>query len=165
MMESIGDIFKVAGRRRAIAVPDPSPGRTPTNVPTKTPMKQTKRLIGWTAMLKASPRFWIKSNFFPLETKKSFGQPYPKQNYEDDIEKNRCEQGRCNGDLDSLLAYYCQQKQHEWKCGDQIPRRVQHQWVREQCAASEKYLLGTIRVWEKTPFISTFLLLIEKAGS
>jgi hypothetical protein len=48
----------------------------------------------------------MKSNYLPLKTKKSFGQPDSENDDEDDIEKNRCQQCRCNGRSDSLAGYY-----------------------------------------------------------
>jgi hypothetical protein len=40
MIAATGDAANVEGRRSAIAAAGPSPGRTPTSVPMKTPMKQ-----------------------------------------------------------------------------------------------------------------------------
>jgi len=47
-----GVIFKLIGRRRAIAPAGPIPGRTPTSVPSKTPKKQKRRFIGRAATWK-----------------------------------------------------------------------------------------------------------------
>jgi hypothetical protein len=47
-----GVIFKLIGRRSAIAPAGPIPGRTPTSVPSKTPKKQKRRFIGRVATWK-----------------------------------------------------------------------------------------------------------------
>ena len=54
MMEATGEVWKVAGRRSDMAATGPSPGRTPTSVPSRTPMKHIRRLAGW------NPRLWWK---------------------------------------------------------------------------------------------------------
>jgi hypothetical protein len=46
MMAPTGVILKVAGRSMEMVATGPTPGRTPISVPTKTPIKQYKRLIG-----------------------------------------------------------------------------------------------------------------------
>ena len=52
MVADIGDIRKVAGKRIDIAPIGPIPGSTPTKVPIKTPRKQNKILVGWSAIEK-----------------------------------------------------------------------------------------------------------------
>jgi hypothetical protein len=45
--------LNVTGKSRAIVVEGPSPGRTPTSVPHRTPMKHMRRFMGSKAMEKA----------------------------------------------------------------------------------------------------------------
>jgi len=47
MMAAVGGIWKVAGKRMAIAPTGPIPGRTPMRVPNKAPKKQNMRFTGW----------------------------------------------------------------------------------------------------------------------
>jgi hypothetical protein len=49
MVAETGVILNVVGRSKAIAAAGPRPGRTPTNVPMRTPKKQYIRWIGWSA--------------------------------------------------------------------------------------------------------------------
>jgi hypothetical protein len=44
IMPEVGGIPKVTGKRMAIVPTGPIPGRTPINVPMKTPIKQNRRL-------------------------------------------------------------------------------------------------------------------------
>jgi hypothetical protein len=44
-MAPVGSNIKVNGRSKPIVGTGPSPGRTPTNVPTKQPIKHAKRLL------------------------------------------------------------------------------------------------------------------------
>jgi len=46
MIAEIGDIRKLTGKRIDIAPTGPIPGRTPINVPNKTPIKQNSILAG-----------------------------------------------------------------------------------------------------------------------
>jgi hypothetical protein len=41
-----GGMWNVTGKSKEIAPAGPIPGRTPTNVPIRTPIKQYRRLIG-----------------------------------------------------------------------------------------------------------------------
>src|SRR3990172_8250248 len=61
MTEPVGDMAYVTGKRSDIVATGPIPGSTPTRVPTKTPMKQAKRCIGWSATWRPKRRFWAKS--------------------------------------------------------------------------------------------------------
>jgi hypothetical protein len=45
-MAFIGDVLNVIGKRSAIVPDEPIPGRTPINVPIKTPKKQRSKLFG-----------------------------------------------------------------------------------------------------------------------
>jgi hypothetical protein len=46
MMAEVAVILKLMGRRIDMVATGPSPGRTPTSVPIKTPTKQAKRVLG-----------------------------------------------------------------------------------------------------------------------
>ena len=50
MIAVAGGSLKVTGRRRAIVAAGPIPGKTPINVPTKHPTRQSTRFIGVIAM-------------------------------------------------------------------------------------------------------------------
>lgn len=77
MIADVGEALKVAGRRSPIAPAGPMPGRTPTSVPTKTPIKQKKILFGSKAtwkpyrMLSMTPMATPKNSRNPSETKHS----------------------------------------------------------------------------------------------
>ena len=46
IMADTGGIWKVIGMRSAIVLAEPIPGKTPTSVPSRTPVKQLRRLKG-----------------------------------------------------------------------------------------------------------------------
>jgi hypothetical protein len=46
MMEEVGLIAYVIGRRIDMVATEPTPGSTPMSVPTKTPIKHARRLAG-----------------------------------------------------------------------------------------------------------------------
>jgi hypothetical protein len=52
MIAVTGSILKVPGRRSEIVATGPIPGKTPTKVPKRTPIKQNNRLMGCKTMLK-----------------------------------------------------------------------------------------------------------------
>jgi hypothetical protein len=52
--------WKVAGRRRDMAAGGPKPGKTPTSVPIRTPIKQNKRFEGSRAILNPIKMLSIK---------------------------------------------------------------------------------------------------------
>src|ERR1700694_6249003 len=56
---------KVIGSSMATVAMVPSPGNTPTSVPTSAPIRQSKRLIGVRATLKPRPRLEKSSNITP----------------------------------------------------------------------------------------------------
>ena len=49
MIAPTGETVNVDGKSSAMAAAGPSPGSTPTSVPMKTPTKQYRRFIGWSA--------------------------------------------------------------------------------------------------------------------
>src|SRR5215216_2420745 len=49
MIDPAGSSLKVIGRRSATVSAGPMPGRTPTAVPRRTPMRAKSRFIGWIA--------------------------------------------------------------------------------------------------------------------
>src|SRR5688572_14241850 len=62
-----GSIASVSGRRRATAVGEPKPGRSPVTVPNSTPAKQKKTLTGENAVWNPSTTCARKSTASPLE--------------------------------------------------------------------------------------------------
>src|ERR1700694_6256739 len=56
---------KVIGSSMATVAMVPSPGSTPTSVPTSAPIRQSRRLIGVRATLKPRPRLEKSSNITP----------------------------------------------------------------------------------------------------
>jgi hypothetical protein len=65
-----GGIVKVVDSRREIAAMGPMPGKTPTNVPKTHPMKQKKRLLGCSTMLKPSSTLFRVSISYPYPDQK-----------------------------------------------------------------------------------------------
>src|SRR5215207_7943198 len=58
----VGSTLKVSGNSMAMVAIGPTPGSTPTRVPTMQPRKQSARFIGDSAVAKPSPRLPTKSN-------------------------------------------------------------------------------------------------------
>jgi hypothetical protein len=56
-----GSRLKVIGRSIAIVAVGPMPGRTPTSVPSTTPMRQKRRFSGVRAVANPSARFSRRS--------------------------------------------------------------------------------------------------------
>jgi hypothetical protein len=52
IMDAVGSIPKVVGRRSEMVATGPIPGKTPIKVPTRQPIKQNKRLFKLKAILK-----------------------------------------------------------------------------------------------------------------
>jgi len=66
MMAEIGDIRKLTGKRIEIAPTGPIPGRTPINVPNKTPTKQKRILAGWSPIENPCRRLYrVSSSHLP----------------------------------------------------------------------------------------------------
>src|SRR5207342_1889108 len=61
MIEASGETLKVIGSSIAMVASGPTPGSTPTAVPSRAPMKQNSRFAGCAAVARPSPRFWISS--------------------------------------------------------------------------------------------------------
>src|SRR5215470_14168753 len=62
MSAPVGSTLKVSGKSMAMVAIGPIPGSTPIKVPTRHPMKASRRLTGDNAVAKPSPRLPIKSN-------------------------------------------------------------------------------------------------------
>jgi hypothetical protein len=95
IMAVVGFIPKVMGMRMATAFITPKPGRTPTMVPMKTPIKQYKKLTGERATVNPNKSLskTSKKNPFPLRPQDPFGQ----RGLEQGIEKNVDGDGGDNG--------------------------------------------------------------------
>src|SRR4029450_6777237 len=65
MSAPVGSTLKVSGNSMAMVAIGPMPGSTPIKVPTRHPVKASRRLIGDNAVAKPSPRLPIKSNINP----------------------------------------------------------------------------------------------------
>src|SRR2546429_996774 len=72
MSAPVGSTLKVSGNSMAMVAIGPMPGSTPIKVPTRHPVKASRRLIGDNAVAKPSPRFPIKSN---IDTSSIADQP------------------------------------------------------------------------------------------
>src|SRR5215475_6309621 len=62
MSAPVGSTLKVSGNSMAMVAIGPMPGSTPIKVPTRHPMKASRRLTGDNAVAKPRPRLPIKSN-------------------------------------------------------------------------------------------------------
>src|SRR5262245_10626387 len=62
MSAPVGSTLKVSGNSMAMVAIGPTPGSTPIKVPTRHPVKASRRLTGDNAVAKPSPRLPIKSN-------------------------------------------------------------------------------------------------------
>jgi len=56
-----GGSVKVMGSSMAMVATGPSPGSTPTSVPSRTPIRQNSRFSGERATPKPKARFWRRS--------------------------------------------------------------------------------------------------------
>src|SRR5262249_35448200 len=77
MSAPVGSTLKVSGNSMAMVAIGPMPGSTPIKVPTRHPMKASRRLTGDNAVAKPSPRLPIKSN---MNTSSITHQPWREWN-------------------------------------------------------------------------------------
>jgi hypothetical protein len=95
IMAVVGFMPKVIGMRMATAFMTPKPGRTPTIVPMKTPIKQYRKLAGERATVNPNKSLsrTSKGNSLPLKPQ----EPSGKGGLQQGVEKNEDRDGSDNG--------------------------------------------------------------------